>query len=28
VLGFCSTECKASFVKDADKMFASIEFKK
>jgi YHS domain-containing protein len=28
VLGFCSTECKESFVKDADKMFVSVEFKK
>lgn len=28
VLGFCSTECKESFVKDADKLFASVEFKK
>ena len=28
VLGFCSTECKDSFVKDADKMFAVVEFKK
>ena len=27
VLGFCSTECKDSFVKDADKLFASVEFK-
>lgn len=28
VLGFCSTECKDSFVKDAEKTFASVEFKK
>ncbi|MEI8074601.1 MAG: hypothetical protein WCH78_07615 [Bacteroidota bacterium] len=28
VLGFCSSECKDSFVKDADKIFATIEFKK
>lgn len=28
VLGFCSTECKDSFVKDADKAFAAVEFKK
>ncbi|MEI6087648.1 MAG: hypothetical protein WCR66_08690 [Bacteroidota bacterium] len=28
VLGFCSTECKESFLKDADKSFAAVEFKK
>jgi YHS domain-containing protein len=28
VLGFCSTECKESFLKDAKKSFASVEFKK
>ena len=28
VLGFCSTECKESFLKDAEKSFASVEFKK
>jgi YHS domain-containing protein len=28
VLGFCSTECKDSFLKDADKIFTSVEFKK
>jgi YHS domain-containing protein len=28
VLGFCSTECKESFMKDAEKSFASVEFKK
>lgn len=28
VLGFCSTECKQSFMKDADKNFAMVEFKK
>lgn len=28
VLGFCSTECKDSFLKNADKAFASVEFKK
>lgn len=28
VLGFCSTECKDSFLKDAKNLFASVEFKK
>ena len=28
VLGFCSTECKESFMKEADKNFALVEFKK
>lgn len=28
VLGFCSSECKESFVKDAEKAFAAVEFKK
>ena len=28
VLGFCSTECKDSFLKDADKIFATVEYKK
>jgi YHS domain-containing protein len=28
VLGFCSSECKESFTKDAEKSFASVEFKK
>jgi YHS domain-containing protein len=28
VLGFCSTECKESFLKDAEKSFAAVEFKK
>jgi YHS domain-containing protein len=28
VLGFCSTECKDSFLKDSAKAFASIEYKK
>jgi YHS domain-containing protein len=28
VLGFCSTECKDSFMKDSAKAYASIEFKK
>jgi YHS domain-containing protein len=28
VLGFCSTECKNSFLKDPATIFASVEFKK
>jgi YHS domain-containing protein len=28
VIGFCSTECKDSFMKDSAKAFAAIEFKK
>lgn len=28
VLGFCSTECKDSFIKDPTTAFAAIEFKK
>ena len=28
VLGFCSSECKESFLKDAEKSFAAVEFKK
>jgi YHS domain-containing protein len=28
VLGFCSTECKDSFLKDSTKAFAAVEFKK
>ncbi len=27
VIGFCSTECKDSFIKDSTKAFAAIEFK-
>jgi Uncharacterized conserved protein len=28
VIGFCSTECKDEFMKDAKKGFASVEWKK